>query len=93
MHDPIPWYLDENEARRRGLKTAGWYVMGADGDPVVGACRNPEDCIVALGDLNRRHGSLRRACCGGNRCNCWFRAADSSVLLNPPVRRPNERRS
>jgi hypothetical protein len=48
MYDPIPWFIDEIDARRRGLARAGWYVMAFDGNPVVGPHDDPEGCIMAL---------------------------------------------
>jgi hypothetical protein len=51
MYDPIPWHIDEIDAKRRGLSRAGWYVIGYDGRPVVGPHDEPEGCIMALHEL------------------------------------------
>ncbi len=59
MYDPIPWYLTADEARNKGFRASGWYIM--DGKkPVVGPCESPEDCIVAIGDRNEAREAARR---------------------------------
>jgi hypothetical protein len=56
MYDATPWLIDRQEAKRRGLAQPGWYVMSHDGQPLVGPCEGPEECILALKKLNiRRH--------------------------------------
>jgi hypothetical protein len=51
MYDPIPWHIDDVEARRRGLNRSGWYLMGYDGRPIVGPHGDPETCVMAVRDL------------------------------------------
>jgi hypothetical protein len=48
--DPVPWYLDEDEALRRGLKS-GWYIFDYMEQPVVGPCESPEDAVSAVHHL------------------------------------------
>jgi hypothetical protein len=62
VYDPIPWHIDEIEAARRGLRGAGWYMIGDEGEPIVGPHEDPEACIVEIGDRVRGAAAPRPVC-------------------------------
>jgi hypothetical protein len=53
MYDPIPWLIERLDAKRRGLARPGWYFIRYDGQPMVGPCEGPEECVLTLKELNR----------------------------------------
>jgi hypothetical protein len=51
MNDRIPYFINEDQAYLRGIKS-GWYAMDENGDLSFGPCSSREECLDRFWPMN-----------------------------------------